>query len=33
MLIDREGKVVGKFEARDIKSARAEVEKLLAKKR
>jgi thiol-disulfide isomerase/thioredoxin len=30
VLIDREGKVVGKFHARDIKAATAEVEKLLA---
>jgi len=33
ILIDREGKVVGRFRARDIKSATAEVEKLLAKKK
>jgi uncharacterized protein (TIGR03067 family) len=32
ILIDREGKVVGRIEARDIKSASEEIEKLLAKK-
>jgi hypothetical protein len=33
ILIDREGKVVGQFHARDIKDASAEVEKLLAGKK
>ena len=33
ILIDREGKVVGQFHARDIKSASAEIEKLLADKK
>ena len=33
VLIDREGKIVGKFHARDIKAATAEVEKLLAGKK
>jgi uncharacterized protein (TIGR03067 family) len=33
ILIDREGKVVGQFHARDIKAASAEVEKLLAGKK
>ena len=31
ILIDPEGKVVGRFHARDIKSATAEIEKLLSK--
>jgi hypothetical protein len=30
ILIDRDGKVVGQFHARDIKAASAEIEKLLA---
>jgi hypothetical protein len=33
VLIDREGMIVGKFHARDIKTATAEVEKLLAGKK
>ncbi len=33
ILIDREGKVVGQFHARDIKSASAEIEKLLSLKK
>ena len=33
VLIDREGKVVGKFHARDIKKATAEIEKLLLEKK
>ncbi len=33
VLIDREGKVVGQFHARDIKAATAEVEKLLTAKK
>jgi hypothetical protein len=33
ILIDREGKVVGKFHARDAKQAVAEVEKLLSEKK
>jgi uncharacterized protein (TIGR03067 family) len=33
VLIDREGKVVGKFHARDIKKATAEIEKLLQEKK
>jgi uncharacterized protein (TIGR03067 family) len=33
ILIDRDGKVVGQFHARDIKSATAEIEKLLSQKK
>ena len=33
ILIDPDGKVVGRFHARDIKSATAEIEKLLAGKK
>jgi thiol-disulfide isomerase/thioredoxin len=33
ILVDREGKVVGKFHARDAKKAIAEVEKLLSEKK